>query len=102
MYRIEVIWPLVPLGALTLLIIPWVGAMLAVVAVLIVAVAMLVALVGAIVALPFLLARSVHRHWRSGRALPAHTAQATVNKASLLTSAGRPAAAPQSSAALLR
>jgi hypothetical protein len=101
MYRIEWIWPLAPIGALTLLIIPWVGAMLAVVIALIVVVAILAALVGAIVAMPFLLARAVYRHWRSGRALPAHAAQA-VNKASLLTSAGRHAAPPPAPAALVR
>jgi hypothetical protein len=101
MYRIEWIWPLAPIGALTLLIIPWVGAFLVVVAVLIVAVAMLVALVGAIVATPFLLARAVHRRRRSGRALPAYTAQATVSRASVLTAARRQAAAPQAPGALV-
>src|SRR5919201_2018790 len=54
----------------------------------------LVALVGAIVASPFLLARSVHRHSRSGRAKSAHIAQARVNEASALRSAGRQAAVP--------
>jgi len=102
MYRIEFIWPVALLGTLSLLMVPWVGAMVAVVAVLAVAVAILAALVGAIVALPFLLVRAMHRHWRSGRALPAHTAQATVNTASLLTSAGRPVAAPHAPAALAR
>jgi hypothetical protein len=38
-YRIEWIWPLAPIGALPLLIIPWVGAVLAVLVVLIVAAA---------------------------------------------------------------
>ena len=92
MYRIEWIWPLAPIGALTLLMVPWVGGVLAVLMVLIVAVAILLALVGAmvgaIVATPFLLARAVRRHRRSGRALPAYTAQATVSRASLLTGAG--------------
>ena len=82
--------------------VPWLGALLAVVMVLLVAVAILVALVGAIVAIPFLLARAVHRRRRSGRALPAHTAQATVSRASLLTDAGRRAAAPEAPAALVR
>jgi hypothetical protein len=102
MYRIEWIWPLVPLGVLTLLIIPWVGAVLAVVVVLVVAVAILAALVGAIVAIPYLLARAVRSHWRSGRALPAYTAQAKVRTASLLTEAGERAALRQAPAAPLR
>jgi hypothetical protein len=102
MYRIEWIWPLAPIGALTLLMVPWVGAVLAVVMVLIVAVAILVALVGAIAATPFLLARAVRRRRRSGRALPAYTAQATVSRASLLTAAGRRAAAPHAPGALVR
>ena len=74
MYRIEVIWPLIPLGALTLLVTPWFGAMLAVFAVLIVAATVLVTLVGSIVALPVVLALVARRHWRSGRALPTATA----------------------------
>jgi hypothetical protein len=102
MYRIEWIWSLAPIGALTLLMIPWVGAMLAVVVVVLVAVAILVAVVGAIVAMPLLLARAVRRHRRSGRALPAYTAPAAVSRASLLSAAGRQAAAPQAPAALLR
>jgi hypothetical protein len=93
MYRIEWIWPLAPIGALTLLIIPWVGAVLALLVVLAVAVAILAALVGGIVALPFLLVRAVHRHWLRSREVPAHTPQATVSRPSLLT-AGRQAAAP--------
>ena len=102
MYRIEWIPPLALIGALTLLITPFLGAMLAVVVVLIVAVAILVAVVGAIVAVPFLLARAVHRHRRSGRALPADTAQATVGRASQPTATGRRAATPEASAALVR
>jgi hypothetical protein len=102
MYRIEWIWPLAPIGALTLLIIPWVGATLAVLVVLLVAVAILGALVGAIIALPFLLARAVLRRRRSGRAQPAHTAQPTASRASPLTSTGRQASAPKASAALVR
>jgi hypothetical protein len=101
-YRIEWIWPVAALGALTLLMVPVAGAMLAVVVILLVAVAILVALVGAIVATPFLLARAVRRHRRSGRALPANTAQATVSRASLLTAAGRQAAAPHAPGALVR
>jgi hypothetical protein len=102
MYRIEWIWPVVPIGALTLLIVPWVGAALGVLVVLIVAVAFLVALIRAIVAIPFLLARAVHRRRRSGRAVHAHTAQARVSRAPLLTAAGRQPAAPEARAALVR
>ena len=101
-YDIEWIWPVGPIAALTLLMTPWVGAMLALVVVLLVAVALLVALVGAIVATPFLLARAVRRRRRSGRALPAYTAQATVRRASLLTAAGRQAAAPEAPGTLVR
>jgi hypothetical protein len=88
MYRIEWIWPLLPVGALILLITPWVGGTLAVVVVLILAVAILVALVGAIAATPFLLARAVLRRRRSDRGLPAYTAQAKVRRAPLPTAAG--------------
>jgi hypothetical protein len=84
MYRIEWIGPLAPLAALTLLVVPYLGAMLGLVVVLLVAVAILIALVGAIVATPFLLARAVLRHRRSGRARPTYPAQeATVSTASL-------------------
>jgi hypothetical protein len=102
MYRIEWFWPVVGFGALTLPMVPWFGALLAVVVVLTVAVAILAGFVGAIVATPFLLVRAAHRHWRSGRKKPAHPAQPTVNKASLLTSARRPAAGPEAPAALVR
>ena len=87
-YRIEWIWLFVPIGALALATAPFVGAVLAVLALLIFAVAILVALVAAIVATPFLVAHAVHRHWRSGRVLPANVAQAKVRKASPLTGAG--------------
>jgi hypothetical protein len=76
MYRIEWTLPVAAIGALTLPMIPWFGAMLAVVVVLIVAVAILVALVGAIVAMPFLVARVARGRRRSGRALPAYISQA--------------------------
>ena len=102
MYRIELSWPVVALGALTLPMVPWVGALLAVVVVLIAAVAILVALVGAIVTVPFLVVRAVRRHRRSGDAMPAHTAEATVGRASLLTAAGRQVAAPKAPAVLAR
>ena len=93
-YRIEWIWPVAVLGVLTPLMIPWFGAMLAVVVVLLVALAILVALVGAIVATPFLLVRAANRRRRSGRALPANNWQPSVSRPSLLTAAGRQAAAP--------
>jgi hypothetical protein len=98
MYRIEWIWPLALLGAPAMLMVPFVGAMLAVV--LIVAVA-LVALAGAIVATPFLLFRAVRRH-ESGRALPADTAQSNVKKVSLLTAVRERAATPKPTAAPVR
>jgi hypothetical protein len=101
-YEIEWIWPVAPLAALALLAVPFVGAMFAVVFVVLFAVAILVALAGAIVAIPLLLARVVRRRRRSGRALPAYTAEATVSRASLPTAARRQAAAPQAPAALLR
>jgi hypothetical protein len=101
-YAIELIWPAAPLGAVALLMVPFVGAMLVVVVVLLVAVAILVALVGAIVAMPFLVARAVRRRRRSGRALPAYTAQAKVRKASLLTAAGEQTVVPEAPAAPVR
>jgi hypothetical protein len=103
MYRIEWIWPVFAFGVLTLPMVPVFGAMLGLVMVVIVAAAILAAVVGAIVAPPFLLARAVHRHLRrrSGRALPAPTAQPSVSRASVLTAA-RQAAAPQARGALAR
>ena len=105
MYRIEWIWLLGPIGALTLLITPWVGATLAVLVVLLVAVAVLVALVGAVVAMPFLLVRAVRRHLGNGRALPANTAQPTTSRTPRLTAAGaagRQVPAPKAPAGLAR
>jgi hypothetical protein len=99
MYRIEWIWPLLPIGALTLLTLPLVGVVFAGLVVLLFAAAILGALVGAIVALPFLLVRAVRRHGRSGRALPAQTGQSTASKASRLPAAARQAAAPKAPAA---
>jgi hypothetical protein len=100
MYRIEWIWPLVPIGVLVLLTLPLVGVVFAGLVVLLFAAAILVALVGAIVAMPFLVVRAVRRHRRSGRALPANPAQATVSRASSLTAAGRQTAPPHAPAAL--
>jgi hypothetical protein len=100
MYRIEWIWPVAVFGVLTLPMVPWFGALLAVLMVLTVAAAILVALVGAILAPPFLLARAVHRHWRSGGAQPVDTAQATASRAPLLTGRGPQTAAPEARAAL--
>jgi len=100
-YAIELIWPAAPLGAVALLMVPFVGAMLVVAVVLLVAVAILVALVGAIVAMLFLVARAVRRRRRrrSGRALPAYTAQAKVRK---LTAAGEQTVVPEAPAAPVR
>ena len=95
-YRIEWIGPAALIGALTLLTIPVVGAMVGLAVVLLVAAAILVALVGAIVALPFLLVRAVHRRWRSGQARPAYLAQTKVRTEPLLTVAGEQAAVPVS------
>jgi predicted membrane metal-binding protein len=81
MYRFEWIFPLAPLGILSLLMVPILGAMLGLVIVLLVAVAIVVALVAAIVAPPFLLVRAMRRHWRSNRTTPAHTGQAKARKA---------------------
>jgi hypothetical protein len=75
-YRIEWIGPVAGIGALTLLMVPVFGPMLALAVVGIVGVAIVLALVGAIVAMPFLVARAVRRHRRSGRARPAYVAQA--------------------------
>ena len=97
-YRIEWIWPVAALGALTLLVVPVLGPMLALAVVVIVALAMLFALVGALVAMPFLVVRAVHRGRRSGRARPAYIAQARVRKASRLTAAGKHAAVPEAPA----
>ena len=74
-YRIEWIGPVAAIGALTLLMVPVFGPMLALAVVGIVGVAIVLALVGAIVAMPFLLVRAVRRSLRSGRALPANIAQ---------------------------
>jgi O-antigen/teichoic acid export membrane protein len=95
-YRIEWIGPAALIGALTLLMIPVVGAMVGLAVVLLVAAATLVAIVGAIVALPFLLVRAVHRRWRSGQARPAYIAQTKVRKEPLLTVVGEQAAVPVS------
>jgi hypothetical protein len=100
MYRIEWIWPLVPIGVLVLLTLPLVGVVFAGLVVLLFAAAILVALVGAIVALPFLLVRAVRRHRRSGRPLPANPAQTTVSGTSPLPVARRQAAALKAPAAL--
>ena len=81
MYRFE-IWPLAPLGVLTLPMVPFLGAMLGLVVVLLVAVAIVFALVAAIVAPPFLLVRAMRRLSRSGRTTPAYTGQANARKAS--------------------
>jgi hypothetical protein len=102
MYRIEWIWPLAPIGALALLMVPVAGAMLGLVIVLLVAVAILVALVGAIVAPPFLLFRALRRRSRSSRKLPAYTARAKARKASPLTAAAQHAAVRQAPAGPVR
>ena len=60
-YRIEWIGPVAGIGALTLLMVPVFGPMLALAVVGIVGVAIVLALVGAIVAMPFLLVRAVRR-----------------------------------------
>jgi len=73
-YRIEWIGPVAAIGALTLLMVPVFGPMLALAVVGIVGVAIVLALVGAIVAMPFLLVRAVRRRLQSGRALPANIA----------------------------
>ena len=79
-YRIEWIGPIAGLGVVSLLMVPFVGAALAVVVVLTLAVAIPLALVGAIVAVPFLLVRAVHRHPRSGRARPTYIANPKVRE----------------------
>jgi predicted membrane metal-binding protein len=82
MYRFEWIFPLAPLGAVALLMVPIFGAMLGLVLVLLVAVAIVVALVVAIVAPPFLLVRAIRGRGRSNRTTPAYIGQAKAGKAS--------------------
>ena len=100
MYRIEWIWPLAPLGALILLTLPLAGVVFAGLLVLLSAAAIFVALVAAIIAPPVLVARAVHRHWRSGGTQPADTSQARVSRAAVLIGRGPQTAAPQARAPL--
>ena len=69
-YRVE--WSLIvlPWAGLVLLLIPPV-AMLALVVAAVAVAGLAVALAGATLAAPYLLARSLHRHWRARRASPA-------------------------------
>ncbi len=66
-YRVEWLPLVLPWGGLVLLLIPPV-AMLAVVVAAVAVVGAAVALAGATLAAPYLLTRSLHRHWRARRA----------------------------------
>src|SRR4051794_195384 len=94
MYRIEWIWAAFPIGAVALLMVPVVGAMVALTALVAVLVAIVFALVKGTVATLFLIARAIRRHRQSERALPAETAP--LSRPSLLSVAGPHAAAPRS------
>jgi membrane protein implicated in regulation of membrane protease activity len=98
MYRTELIWPAAAIGAVFLLMLPFVAAMLAVVVVVVVAVAIPVGLVGAIAAVPLLVIRTVRRHRRNGRSRPVYIEQMEMGKAPSLRAAGAQAAVSQAPA----